>query len=184
VLGALDLRAAALFAPGLPGLVMQAGDADLFDPNADPDPHVLLMLAAHGWIFDELDPLDVLTPAAMRIIDAEWDRLPCYSIGEVALARTATDGPMLRHDPQRAESWLECVLRGSAGTRPPNAPVFVATGLADDIVPPSWQEPYLAALRAFGADLTHVVDPDADHCEIPFTARDAACDFLLARLGA
>jgi dienelactone hydrolase len=184
VLADLELRGVATYAPGFPGLVLQAGDAGLLDAAAALDPHILLMLAAHGWLFDELDPLDVLTPAALRLLDAEWNRLPCFTIGELALARSAHEGPMLRTDPQRIDVWIDCVLRGSAGTRAPSVPIWVATGSTDVTVPPQWQQYYLDALATFGADVTHVVDPEADHCMIPFTAQAEACAFLLGCLGA
>ena len=66
------------------------------------------------------------------------------------------------------------------GKRPP---MLLATGLADETVPPAWQDLYLDAAAGFGAEVTHDRRPGDDHCDIPFSAGSDAARFLLDRVG-
>ena len=178
----LDLRAVATFAPGVPGVLFAAAGPAVHAAGAAGDPHVLMLLAVHGWLFDDLDPLDVLTAPAARLMDDHCEELPVHLIGERA-ARLAGTGELLRDDPQRSDVWAERLLSVSAGTSCAQAPIYIATGTTDTTVPPDWQGAYVDAARLLGSDVTQELFPGDDHCEVPFTASSAAQRFLIDRLG-
>ena len=178
-----DLCGVATFAPGVPGLVLRHAFEEVRAAGSAADPHVLMFLAVHGWLLDGLEPTDLLAPAAAALVADVWNDLPVHLLGERAEALAGT-GPLMQPEPVRADEWIERTALPSAGTRTPEAPVLVATGLVDTTVPPHWQQAYVDAARALGGDLTVEEFPDDDHCEVPFTASRHAEDFLLGHLGA
>jgi dienelactone hydrolase len=181
----LDVRAVATFAPGVPGLALRtAGLGGNIVASEGPDPHTLMLFAVQGWLHDDLDPLDVLTPAGLGLIEAEWNRRTCLELGALAIEVEARQGPLFRSDPVNTERWIERMLETSAGRVRATAPVWIATGSTDATVPPAWQRAYFAAATALGTDVTQVEYEGEDHCGVVFAACDAACSFLLERLGA
>ncbi|MFM7061308.1 MAG: hypothetical protein ACKOZL_09005 [Actinomycetes bacterium] len=182
----LDVRAVAVFAPGVAGLALgivgfTGGNLVATD---GPDPHTLMLLVAHGWLHEDLDPLDLLTPPALAMLDAEWNRRTCLELGALAADLEAREGPLLRPDPQRVERWLERMAETSAGRRVADAPVWIATGTADETVVPAFQRAYLDAAEALGTDATQREYVGEDHVGVVFAAQADACDVLLGRLEA
>ena len=106
-----------------------------------------------------------------------------HLVGERLASLAGTGDPVLRPDPANIELWLTRMMSVSAGTAPARVPLYVATGLADETVPPAWQDLYLDAAAGFGAEITHDRRPGDDHCDIPFSAGSDAARFLLDRLG-
>ena len=172
----LDVRAVATFAPGVPGLALRtAGLGGNIVASEGPDPHTLMLFAVQGWLHDDLDPLDVLTPAGLGLIEAEWNRRTCLELGALAIEVEARQGPLFRSDPVNTERWIERMLETSAGRVRATAPVWIATGSTDATVPPAWQRAYFAAATALGTDVTQVEYEGEDHCGVVFAACDAAC---------
>lgn len=182
----LEVRAVATFAPGVPGLALRVvgltgGNLVATD---GPDPHTLMLLAAHGWLHDDLDPLDLLTPPALELLDSEWNRRTCLELGALAAEVERREGPLLRPDPQRVERWLDRMAETSAGRVGADAPVWIATGTADETVVPAWQQAYVDAASDLGSDVVHREYAGADHVGVVFAAQADACGVLLDRLGA
>lgn len=182
----LDLRGVATFAPGVPGLALRV--AGLSGGNLvatdGPDPHTLMLLVAHGWIHDDLDPLDLLSPPAVALLEAEWNRRTCLELGALAAEVERREGPLLRHDPQRVDRWLERMSETSAGRMRATAPVWIATGTADETVVPAWQHAYIDTARDLGSDVTHREYEGEDHVGVVFAAQAEACGILLDHLDA
>lgn len=179
----LDVRAVATFAPGVPGLVMRV--AGLSGSNIvateGPDPHTLMLLAVAGWLHDDLDPLEVLTPPGLALMEAEWNRRTCLELGALALEVERREGPLFR-EPPNGERWIERLRETSAGRIGTDVPIRIETGLADAVVPPSWQRAYIRAATELGTDVTQREYEGEDHCSVVFAATGSACDFLLERL--
>ncbi|MFM8238166.1 MAG: alpha/beta hydrolase family protein [Actinomycetota bacterium] len=183
--GGLDLRAVATFAPGVPGLVLGVvgfAGGSLVETDG-PDPHTLMLFAANGWMHDDLDPGDLLTPPAVALMEAEWNRRTCLELGALAAGVEAREGPLFRSDPQRTDRWMARLLETSAGRVAADVPIRIATGTADATVLPAWQHAYVEAATALGSDVTRQEYEGEDHCGVVFAARDDACAFLLEHLG-
>jgi dienelactone hydrolase len=182
----LDLRGVATFAPGVPGLALRVvglTGANLVATDG-PDPHTLMLLVVNGWLHDDLDPLDLLTAPAVELLAAEWNRRTCLELGALAAEVERREGPLLRPDPQRVDRWLDRMAETSAGRVGASAPVWIATGTADETVAPSWQQAYVDAATALGSEVTHRAYDGEDHVGVVFAARDDACSVLLDRLDA
>lgn len=182
----LDLRGVAAFAPGVAGLALPLvglTGANIVATDG-PDPHTLMLLVVHGWLHDDLDPLDLLTPPAVAMLEAEWNRRTCLELGALAADLERREGPLLRPDPQRVDRWLERLAETSAGRVAADAPVWIATGTADRTVLPVMQQAYIDTAKALGTDVTHHVVEGADHVEVVFAAEADACAVLLDRLDA
>lgn len=180
----LDVRAVATFAPGVPGHAMRIaglGGRNIVATEG-PDPHTLMLFAAQAWLHDDLDPLDVLTPPALALMEAEWNRRTCLELGALAGELEAREGPMFRSDPVNTDRWIERMLETSAGRVGTTVPVWIATGGADITVPPAWQRAYRESATALGTEVMQHEYAEEDHCSVVFAATDAACDFLLERL--
>jgi acetyl esterase/lipase len=91
---------------------------------------------------------------------------------------------LLRPDPQRVDRWLDRMAETSAGRVGASAPVWIATGTADETVAPSWQQAYVDAATALGTEVTHRAYDGEDHVGVVFAAREDACSVLLDRLDA
>jgi dienelactone hydrolase len=182
----LDVRGVAAFAPGVAGLAL--GVVGLTGANIvasdGPDPHTLMLLVVNGWLHDDLDPLDLLTPPAVALLAAEWNRRTCLELGALAADLERRAGPLLRPDPQRADRWLERMAESSAGRVRADAPVWIATGTADETVVPAFQQAYVDAASALGTQVTHREYEGEDHVGVVFAAQADACAVLLDRLDA
>lgn len=181
-LAGLDLRGVATFAPGVPALAFAVDRSTVVSEAALAEVHVVMLVAAHGWLFDDLDPLDLLAPPVVELLGREWDRLPSHLLG-AELSAAAARGPVLAAEPRNVERWIARLRSGSAGRSRPTVPVHVATGTADVTVPPSWQQAYVDAAVALGGRVHHELFPGAGHCDVPFVASPAAEGFLLDLLG-
>jgi len=183
--GGLELRAVAAFAPGVPGLLLASagfGGGNLVETDG-PDPHTLMLFAASGWLHDDLDPLDLLTPPAVALMEAEWNRRTCLELGALAAEVETREGPLFRADPQRTDRWVARLLETSAGRVAADVPIRIATGTADTTVLPAWQQAYFEVTTALGSDVTRHEYAGEDHCGVVFAARDETCAFLLGHLG-
>lgn len=177
----LDLRAVATFAPGVPALAFEVDRSTIVSEAAIGEVHVMMLVAAHGWLFDDLDPLDLLAPAVVDLLDRDWNRVPSHLLA-TALARLAAEGPVLAAEPRNVDRWAERLRSASAGRSCPAAPVYVATATTDTTVPPSWQQAYVEAAVGFGGNVTREDFPGDGHCDVPFTASATASGFLLDHL--
>ena len=180
----LDLRAVSTFAPGVPGLVAGPERDTVVAGGRMGDPHVVMLFAVVGWLFDDLEPTDVLAPETVELVGRLWNDVPGYVLGQHLQALAADQDVLNETHPQHVDRWLERLASVCAGQRAASAPVFVATGLDDDTVFPRWQEIYLDAARALGTDATQTEYAGEDHCTVPFAASSDAAAFLLDRLGA
>ena len=72
----------------------------------------------------------------------------------------------------------------SAGRVRATAPVWIATGTADETVVPAWQHAYIDAARDLGSDVTHREYEGEDHVGVVFAGQADACGILLDHLDA
>ncbi len=182
----LDLRGVAAFAPGVAGLALSVvglTGANIVATDG-PDPHTLMLLVVNGWLHDDLDPLDLLTPPALAMLEAEWNRRTCLELGALAAELERREGPLLRPDPQRVDRWLARMAETSAGRVAADTPVWIATGTDDATVVPAFQQAYVDTARALGTEVTQRQYEGADHVGVVFAAQADASAVLLDRLDA
>ena len=179
----LDLRSVSTFAPGVPGLVAGPERDTIVAGGRMGDPHVVMLFAVVGWLFDDLEPTDVLAPETVELVARLWNDVPGYVLGQHLQALAVDQDVLNESHPQHVDRWLERLASVCAGQRAAAAPVLVATGMDDDTVFPVWQQHYLDAARALGTDAVQRQYAGEDHCSVPFAASADAADFLLARLG-
>jgi len=182
-LAGLDLRGVATFAPGVPGLVAWPERETIVAGGRMGDHHVIMLFAVLGWIFDDLEPTDVLAPETVALVAAGWNDLPGHVLGQRLQALAATQDLLNEAHPQHLDRWLERLQSVCAGQVAASAPVFVATALDDTMVFPVWQQHYLDAARSLGSDVVQREYADEDHCSVPYAASSDAAGFLLDRLG-
>jgi acetyl esterase/lipase len=130
---------------------------------------------------------DVVVPAAMPTIDLLAQEC-IESIFDLE-QRRVTGRPLEQNflsvgSPTQVEPWRSLLARNSAGTLPPEIPVFLAQGTADAIIRPQVTKDYMQRLCAAGGKVQLLELPGVGH---GFAARDsasAAVDWIAGRFKA
>jgi pimeloyl-ACP methyl ester carboxylesterase len=113
---------------------------------------------------------DILTVDAQRIVPemnelcllSDLDRL--HKIGEPLV------GDFTTSDPTTTEPWADLFAANSAGQAAFDAPLFVAQGLADQLIPPQVTADFVAHELSLGIDVTFREIPGATHATIAYLA--------------
>ena len=93
-------------------------------------------------------------PAIRRVASECIDTLP--ALLKVLQAQESLERTFLRADPLRLPAWRAIMNRNTPGQSPPGAPVFVAQGTADEVVPMRITRRFVRRLCAGGARVTYV----------------------------
>jgi acetyl esterase/lipase len=116
----------------------------------------------------------VVAPAAMPTVD----RLATECIESVydMLMREETSKPLARDfltvtNPATLEPWHSLLVRNTPGVLPPELPVFLAQGSADQLVRPQVTQSYMEKLCEAGSRVRMLVMPNVSH---GFAGRDSA----------
>ena len=116
----------------------------------------------------------VVDPAAIPTINHLADE--CIELIYDLLRRRSTARPLEQkflsvNNLPTIEPWRSLLAANTPGTLPPNIPLFLAQGGADELVRPQVTQDYMKRLCAAGSKVRMVVLPDANH---GFIARDSA----------
>lgn len=108
----------------------------------------------------------VVDPRAMRTID----RLAreCIEGPFDIIVRRQTEKPLEQHfltveQPANIEPWRSLLEKNTPGTLPPEIPLFLAQGTADQIIEPNVTRDYMAKLGAAGSKVKMMLLPDIGH---------------------
>ena len=174
--------------PGVPIVAMHAPTgmgAALTDQSAVPDGHLVMTFVALAEAFpDTLRRSDVLTALGEEIIDAAWNTQPVHHLSDTIARQFRFRGPVLAVESDALPAWTEAMAEASAGRVRPRCPVHVMVDGLDggSVIPVAWQDGYVAAVQALGADVTVTRFPDDDHFSLPASCVGLAQQWLTARL--
>jgi dienelactone hydrolase len=187
-LDGLQLIGSVPMSPGMTivGLEHPTGmGAALADPNAVPDGHLVMTLAAFAEAFPEtLGREDMMTPLGIEVFDAIWNTQPVHHLSDTIGRHFKKHGPILAVNKEKMPAWAAAIKEGSAGRVKPICPVHVMIdGFADgSVIPVAWQQGYVDAIAALGADVTTTVYPDDDHFSLPASCVSETREWLTAQL--
>ncbi len=133
-------------------------------------------------------PIDnVVVPAAMPVID----RLAKECIESMVdlRERRNTEKPLEQNflsvsSPTAVEPWRSLLARNSPGPLPPQIPVFLAQGTADEVIRPQVTQDYMQRLCRMGDKVRYVVLPGVGHGLAAYKSKAEAVDWLAGRFAA
>jgi pimeloyl-ACP methyl ester carboxylesterase len=130
---------------------------------------------------------DVVVPAAMPIIDLLAQEC-IESIFDLE-QRRITGRPLEQNflsvgSPTEVEPWRSLLARNSAGTLPPEIPVFLAQGTADAIIRPQVTKDYMKRLCSAGSKVQLLELPGVGHGFAAHDSASAAVDWIGSRFNA
>lgn len=169
----LELVGTVPMSPGVPIVALHAPTgmgAALTDPTAVPDGHLVMTFVALAEAFPgTLRRADVLTPLGERIIDAAWNTQPVHHLSDTIAREFRFRGPVLAVNRDALPSWAAAMAEASAGRVRPRCPVHVMVDGLDggSVIPVAWQDGYVDAVEALGAQVTVTRYPDDDHFSLP-----------------
>ncbi|WP_431804026.1 lipase family protein [Microbacterium sp. bgisy203] len=105
----------------------------------------------------------ILTPEARAILPEMNEMCLLTNIDRLHEIGQPVVGHFVTADPATVEPWKDILAENSAGAVPFAAPLFVAQGLADELVVPSATEQFVARERAQGMDVSFHKIAVADH---------------------
>ncbi len=116
----------------------------------------------------ELDA--ILTPQAVAL-NAQLNELCLLThLEELHRLGQPLVGAFMLADPTTTEPWATLLQQNSAGRRAFDAPLFVAQGLADELVVPADTAAFVEHEAGLGIDVTSYTVPFADHGTIAYLA--------------
>jgi acetyl esterase/lipase len=130
---------------------------------------------------------DVVVPAAMPTIDLLAQEC-IESIFDLE-QRRITGRPLEQNflsvgSPTDVEPWRSLLARNSAGTLPPEIPVFLAQGTADAIIRPQVTKDYMKRLCSAGSKVQFLELPGVGHGFAAHDSASAAVDWIGSRFNA
>ncbi len=96
--------------------------------------------------------------------------VPAHAPRRAAPARPAPRGGLHARRPDDDQAWATLLQQNSAGRRAFDAPLFVAQGLADELVVPADTAAFVEHEAGLGIDVTSYTVPFADHGTIAYLA--------------
>jgi pimeloyl-ACP methyl ester carboxylesterase len=139
---------------------------------------VLALIVARAWTDtypgQTLD--SILTPAGKLAVETAVDHLciPWVGIPSIVLPSDR----MIESD--AVETWSELIDENTPGAQPAQPPIFIGHGDADDIIPISGSEQYVADLCAAGNSVVFKTYPGATHFTVVTDATQDVIDFYAA----
>ncbi len=120
----------------------------------------------------------VLTPEARQILD-EMNRLCLLTnLSELHTIAKPVVGDFFAVDPTQREPWTTLLRENSAGGSPIHAPLFVAQGMADQLVVPRDTEAFVQHEKRLGVEVTFETIEIADHATVAYLALPALSRWL------
>lgn len=185
-LGGLHLVGSVLMSPGVPiiGLRNPTGmGAAITDPNAVPDGHLVMNLAALVAAFpDELRLDDVFTPVGIELIERAWNTQPVHHFSDTVARTFRFSGPIMAVKQDRLGAWIDAMTEASATRGCPRCPILLQVDGFDGgtVIPVAWQTGYADAVASLGGSIETRTYPDCDHFELPARSIDDARAWLAA----
>lgn len=171
--GDLALVGTVSLSPGVPtmGLAHPTGmGAALSGGDVAPDGHLIMNLAAFADAYpDKVQLSDVLTPLGIKVWNENWNVQPVHHLSDIIARAYVHEGPILAIDKTKLPAWLEVFTDGSAGRVTPICPVhvFIDSQAGGTVIPVGWQQGYVDAVQALGADIVVTDCPEDDHFSLP-----------------
>lgn len=182
--------AASSYAPELTvrGVAAAAPAADLpklIDGHLDDISGVTIgayAFAAYAEVYGPTTPgatlESILTPAGVAAVPAMNELCLVTQSSEIHdLARPLVGGFMTA-DPSTTEPWATLLAQNTPNAVPPDLPVFIAQGLADDLIDPAETQAYVERLSANGRRVEYATYPDIDHGTIGYRAVPRLLEWL------
>jgi pimeloyl-ACP methyl ester carboxylesterase len=124
-------------------------------------------------------PLDgILTPEALELVPRMNELCLLSHLTELHRIGTPLVGNFTTRDPTTAEPWSTLLEENSAGSVGFDAPLFVAQGLADELVVPDDTEQFARHETSLGMAVTYHEIPFADHGTVAYLALPAMLRWL------
>ncbi|NNH05484.1 alpha/beta fold hydrolase [Microbacterium ulmi] len=111
---------------------------------------------------------DVLTPQALEIVPTMNRLCLLTNIPELHRIGEPLVGDFTRVDPTTTEPWKSLLERNSAGSTPFDAPLFIAQGLADELVDADDTTGFAGHEASLGMDVTYHEIPFANHGTVAY----------------
>jgi hypothetical protein len=111
---------------------------------------------------------DILTPAAQQIVPEMNQICLLSNIDELHRIGQPLVGDFTTSDPTETEPWRSLFAENSAGSVAFDAPLFVAQGLSDTLIPPAVTAQFVEHEKGLGMDVTEHTITDATHATIAY----------------
>lgn len=173
--------------PGVPIVALHAPTgmgAALADPAAVPDGHLVMTLVALAEAFPETLKLsDVLTPLGEQTVAVAWNTQPVHHLSDTIARQFRFRGPVIALARDALPALTAAMAEASAARVLPRCPVHVMVDERDggSVIPVPWQDGYVAAIEALGADVTVTRYPHDDHFSLPASCVATAQEWLRER---
>jgi len=133
---------------------------------------------AYADVYPEA-PLDaILTPAAQELVPRMNELCLLSNIGELHRIGEPLVGDFTVADPTTTEPWASLLAENSAGATAFDAPLFVAQGLADELVVPPDTAAFARHEASLGMRVTYHEIPFATHGTVAYLALPAMLRWL------
>ncbi|MGU3645727.1 lipase family protein [Microbacterium sp. C23T] len=170
----LDIQAVAAAAPAadLPGL-MSAHLDDISGVTIGS-----YAFTAYADVYPEASLDAILTPAAQEIVPRMNQLCLLTNIPKLHEIGQPLVGDFTTSDPTKTEPWASLLEANSAGATAFDAPLFLAQGLADELVVPSDTTEFAQHEVDLGMDVTYHEIPFATHGTVAYLALPAMLRWL------
>ncbi len=125
---------------------------------------ILVMISVASWanVYPELKQADALkTPGALLLrLTAETLRMQYGAL----CCKPFTPHQLFRADV--IEKWAPYFDANIPGQKPLGVPILVEQGDADEVIPPTANQAFVARLKANGEDVTLITYPEATHLSV------------------
>ena len=121
---------------------------------------------------------DILTPQAREILPEMTELCLLSNLDRLHEIADPVVGHFVTQDPTEVEPWATLLTENSAGGTTFDAPLFVAQGLADELVLPAATEQFVQHEKQQGMDVTLHEVKVATHGTIAYLALPALWDWL------
>ncbi|MDR5700278.1 lipase family protein [Agromyces aerolatus] len=173
---------AASYAPELTvrGVAVAAPAADLpklLDAHLDDISGVTIgayAFAAYAEVYGPSTPdatlESILTPAGVAAVPAMNELCLATQASEIHDLARPLIGQFMTSDPRTTEPWATLLAENVPDAVPADLPVFIAQGLADELIAPAETKAYADGLAANGNAVEYVEYPDIDHGTVGYRA--------------
>jgi len=121
---------------------------------------------------------DVLSPAAIRNLPEMNSLCLLPNLSRLHTIGQPLVGSFFTKDPTVTQPWANLLAENSAGQVPISAPVFIAQGESDKLIPPAVTAAFVKRERALGMDVTFTRVPFATHSTIAYLSLPALNNWL------
>lgn len=120
----------------------------------------------------------ILTPAGAAAVPAMNELCLATQGSELHDLARPLIGGFMTSDPRTTEPWATLLAENVPDSVPANLPVFVAQGLADELIAPAETKAYADGLAANGNPVEYVEYPDIDHGTVGYRAVPRLLEWL------